>query len=131
MIELLILIVLPTILIFLYFACSEMNEDRATSHSRDLERFARKLSKPDPEPIVEKKAVQIQEKPVVKKKAVKKDIVKPKPEVKIDSKKLKDFSDILRAIGFSASEAKQKVTKLLTENPDATEIELLRKATDK
>jgi len=130
MTELFILIVVPTILIFLYFAFSEMNEDRATSHSRDLERFARKLSEPDPEPVVEKKAVQIQEKPVVKK-VVKKDIVKPKPEVKIDSQKLKDFSDILRAIGFSASEAKQKVTKLLTENPDATEIELLRKATDK
>ena len=56
----------------------------------------------------------------------------PKPKkTQVSKQKVQDYCDILKAIGFSASEAKEKVTKLLTENPDATEIELLRKATDK
>ena len=59
------------------------------------------------------------------------EITNPKPEAKANNQKLEDFSDILQAIGFSSTEAKDKVTKLLKENPELTEVELLRKATIK
>jgi len=50
-----------------------------------------------------------------------------KPEVK--PQKIEDYKDILVAVGFSASEAKQKAKSLLKQNPDLTEQDLLREAT--
>ncbi len=50
-----------------------------------------------------------------------------KPEV--NPKKIEDYKDILVAVGFSASEAKQKAKSLLKQNPDLTEQDLLREAT--
>ena len=60
------------------------------------------------------------------------ELEEPTPEPKkpeLDKQKLKDYSDILKAIGFNATEAKSKVKSLLTDNPNLTQEELLRKAT--
>jgi len=61
--------------------------------------------------------------------------MEPKPKQKapkkpeIDKQKLQDYCDILKAIGFTSSEAKSKTKSLLTQNPKLTEQELLREAT--
>ena len=47
----------------------------------------------------------------------------------IDSAKLAQFTQILNAIGFSATEAASKAKQLLKQNPNLTQEELLRKAT--
>lgn len=62
-------------------------------------------------------------------------VIVPKPKQKtpkkpeIDKQKLQDYCDILKAIGFTTSEAKSKTKSLLTQNPKLTEKELLREAT--
>lgn len=61
---------------------------------------------------------------------------KPKPvkiikKPEIDKTKLNEYADILNAIGFSSKDAKTTVKKLLTQNPNLTQEELLRKATQK
>ena len=129
-----IITVLPTILIFLIFACSELNQDQENSNSRELRRFANNLMNPAPEPAIEELELVVEE--------IKQEIVKKAPEVKplvtkkpvkpeIDEQKLEDYSDILKAIGFSSRDAKSLTKKLLIENKELTQEELLRKATQK
>ncbi len=126
MITLLCIFVLGIIICF--FAFLIMEDDDLTSNTSSAS-----LAEPKVLPAIPKvKTSAITKEPESLKELLLNKEAEPKTKkIEIDSQKLKDFSDILRAIGFSASEAKQKVTKLLTENPDATEIELLRKATDR
>ena len=54
---------------------------------------------------------------------------KVKPQPKVCQNKINSYSEILRAIGFTSSDSKRIATKLLKQNPNLTQEELLRKAT--
>jgi len=95
-----------------------------------------KLNEPKPTEEVNTKPAPVKPAPV--KPAPKPAVVhtKPKPvkiikKPEIDKTKLNEYADILNAIGFSSKDAKTTVKKLLTQNPNLTQEELLRKATQK
>jgi hypothetical protein len=61
---------------------------------------------------------------------VEEEILMPsQPQQQLCNQKVAQYTEILQAIGFSSRDAQSKVNSLLKQNPNLTQEELLRKAT--